>query len=394
MKRFDIVVVGGGAAGLTAAISASRKGRRVLILERMPSLGRKILACGGGRCNLSNEKIDEPYYNVSARPLVRHVFSRFGAADIKSFFNGLGLALYSENNKLFPMTNQSSSVLKVLEMELERLSVAVLLNSPVAAIERSSRRFAVSVAGGERIACGSVIAACGGKTYPALGSDGSFYRIAARFGHTVIEPVPSAVPLVVKDPICHALQGQRVFATASYRNGEQITESSGDILFTKYGLSGTAILDISEEVSIAVNREKRKDVCISIDMVPFLSREDLKKNLEERVISGVPYEDLLCGILPNRFSATLKNLLKTGDFDKIADILKARRFAVSGTRGWNEAEFTAGGISCDEVKPGTLESKIVEGLYIAGEALDVQGCRGGYNLAWAWASGFISGMTG
>jgi predicted Rossmann fold flavoprotein len=207
-----------------------------------------------------------------------------------------------------------------------------------------------------------------------------------------VEPVPSTVPLVIKDVLCHTLQGQRITAGArSIIDGREGPEVSGELLFTQYGLSGTCILDISEEVSIAINRKRKKDVYVSVDMVPFMDREQLKNELAWKRTAQWPYQDMLTGILPNKFSLALKDLFRNDDLDLIAGELKDRRFKVNGTRGWNEAEFTSGGVNTDEVEAGTLESKIKKGVFFAGEVLDVNGRRGGYNLGWAWASGMAAG---
>ena len=362
----------------------------------MPQLGKKILASGNGRCNLLNERIDETHYNKSARPLVKATFGSFGRESIKSFFNDLGLELYADGEgRLFPVTNQSASVLKVLEIELKRLSIPIELNFDAADIASSTNGFIVTSKADKKITCRSVILTGGGKTYPALGSDGSTYKLAQRFGHTLIEPVPAAVPLVVKDPLCHALQGQKIFAKAKcVIEGKVTSEASGELLFTRHGLSGTCILDISEEISVRINRYRKKDAVVSVDMVPFMREEALNKELAKRLKKGLTVHELLAGILPNKFGIALKDLLQTVAAEKIASGLKDRRFEVAGTRGWNEADFTAGGIDASQVSETTLKSKLKKGLYFAGEVLDVNGARGGYNLAWAWASGFVAGLQG
>ncbi|MFA6079574.1 MAG: aminoacetone oxidase family FAD-binding enzyme [Candidatus Omnitrophota bacterium] len=391
--RYDTVVIGGGAAGIVAAISAKRRHANCLLVEKKDRLGRKVLASGNGRCNLMNEELSESFYNRSSRGLVKSVFSRFGKAAILSFFQELGLKTYSEGSRIFPATNQSGSLLKCLELELKRLSVPVELNFDVSGIACSPGGFRVTPKKGAAVDCGQVIIASGGKSYPAFGSDGSLFDAVKKLGHSIIEPVPSVVPLVVKDPLCHLLQGQKINASArSVIKSALGSFVKGDLLFTKYGLSGTAILDISEEVSIAMNRERVKDVAVSVDMVPFMDNEQLESEISSRIAKGWAREDLISGILPNKFQAALKDLLNK-DAKNIAGALKDRRFNVTGTRGWNEAEFTAGGVDSSEIKESTLESKIKKGLYLAGEICDVDGRRGGYNLAWAWASGYIAGMT-
>jgi predicted Rossmann fold flavoprotein len=394
MDRYSNVVIGGGAAGICAAISSARRGEPVIICEKMPQLGKKILTTGNGRCNLLNDDMSEINYNSNARDLVRSVFNKFGKSEILSLFQGLGLEIYSKEGRIFPITNQASSVMKVLELELIRLSIPREYNFDCSGFEFSKNKILVSSKSGKKIEGRKVIVTTGGKTYPVTGSDGSMYEIVSQLGHTLTEPVPSVVPLVVKDPLCPFLQGQRIFAKArSIIEGKKGDEVEGELLFTKYGLSGTCILDISDAISIALNRYHQTEVFVSVDLAPFMSKDQLKAELEKRRIAKLAAEDMLVGILPNKFSIGLKDIFKKDDLNAAVNSLKDRRFKVSGTRGWNEAEFTDGGINVSEVNPKTLESKMVKGLYFAGEILDVNGKRGGYNLGWAWASGFVAGMS-
>ena len=393
-KAFDVAVLGGGASGIVAAIAAKRAGKAVLICERMPALGKKILASGNGRCNLLNENLSASFYNQQARPLVKSVFSKFGKDAILDFFHSLGLQTYSEGGRIFPVTNQSSSVLKILEIELKRLSIPVEFNFEVAAIACAGDRFTLTAKSGYKISCKALIIASGGRTYPALGSDGSSYKAIEKFGHKIIDPVPSAVPLISKDPLCHVLQGQKISALAKAVIGGKVSaQARGELLFTKYGLSGTAILDIARDISVAINRAGRKDAAVILDMVPFMDETALKTELEKRIKDGFLFEDLITGILPNKFGNALHGLLRTKDAAAISKEIKNKEFLVTGTRGWNEADFTAGGVSIAEISEGTLESKLEKKLYFAGEVLDVDGCRGGYNLGWAWASGFTAGAN-
>jgi len=394
MQKFNTLIIGGGAAGIAAAISAGRRSKSVVICDRMARIGKKILASGNGRCNILNERLDESFYNLSARGLVRSVFEKFGKDQILSFFKELGLETYSEEGRIFPRTNQSSSVMKVLEMELARLSVPIELNFEVKSISRSQESFLITSKGGKSIECEKLIVAAGGRSYPALGSDGSCYKMIENLGHRIVEPVPAAVPIVLKERLCHLLQGQKITASVkAIINQKTVCESRGDLLFTNYGLSGTAILDISEEISIAINRQKIKDVLVSVDMVPFMDRDALKSEISRRIKNLWKAEDLLAGILPNKFHFAFEGKEAGHDAQMITNAVKSRVFKVVETKRWNEADFTAGGIDTKYVKPGILESTVVKGLYFAGEILDVCGKRGGYNLAWAWSSGFVAGQT-
>jgi predicted Rossmann fold flavoprotein len=393
-KSYRVVIIGGGAAGILAAISAKRNGKDVIICETMPRLGRKILISGAGRCNISNLDLNEAYYNPEAREFVKSIFSRFGSQRIEKFFNELGLMLYSEERRVFPVTNQAASVLKVLEEELKNLKILIEFDFKVVNITCSPNGFIVKSKSDKSISCNSIVIAGGGKTYPSLGSDGSCYGLAKAFGHKIIEPVPSVVPFLVKDKFCYLLQGQKIQCIAkSIIDGKIKKEADGELLFTKYGLSGTAILDISEDISIAINRLGKKGIQVSIDMVPFIGEGGLKKEVENRISRHFTIENLMMGILPNKFSLVFRDLFKKASAEEIVDMLKGKRFDIIGTKGWNEAEFTAGGVDVRDIKQGTLESKLKKGIYFAGEVLDVNGKRGGYNLAWAWASGFVAGLT-
>ncbi len=394
MEKSLTAVIGGGAAGICAAISKGRRGEPVIICEKMPRLGRKIEASGNGRCNLLNDNLSEAFYNPAARNLVKSVFDKFGKLEILNLFKSLGLEVYSQDGRIFPVTNQATSVLKVLEMELKRLSVPIEYDFNCSGLSFLKGGILVSSKAGKTIECQKVIITGGGKTYPAFGSDGSMYEIARQLGHTIVEPVPSAVPLVVKDSLCHFLQGQRIFAGAkSIIEGKEDDEVRGELLFTKYGLSGSCILDVSEAISVAMSRHNKTDVFVSIDMVPFMDAEQLKSELDKRRRAKLPAEEMLAGILPNKCCVALKDLFEKNDINVTVNSLKSRRFKVMGTRGWNEAEFTSGGVNVNEVRAGTLESKFKNGVYFAGEVLDVNGKRGGYNLGWAWASGFVAGLT-
>jgi hypothetical protein len=404
--RFDLAVVGAGAAGLVAASSGARRGAKVVLLERLPRAGKKLLATGGGRCNLLNDGLAAGSFSSTEPAVVDAVLGRFGAREIRSYFEGLGLRLRAEEHgRVYPATNQAASVLKVLEIERDRRGVGLETGFEAVRVTGRTGGFTVAAADGRTVAAGAVVLAGGGRSYPALGSNGSCYELARSLGHRIVPPVPSAVPLVVKDRMVHFLQGTRmrarVVALVGGRSGQA---AEGELLFTAYGLSGTAVLDVSESVSIALNREGRTDVAVSVDFAPDRTEADLAGELAARLRSDWPERDLLAGLLPEKFALVSSHLLKeagpagasrdpSAQADRLAASLKARVFPVLGTRGWNEAEFTAGGVDAREVEPRTLGSKLRKGIYLAGEVLDVQGGRGGYNLGWAWASGFVAGLA-
>jgi len=394
MSKPNIVIIGAGASGLTAAIAAARAGASVTVCERLSGPGKKILASGNGRCNLLNEELDEKQYNASSRTLVKHVLGRFSLKELGDFFGGLGLFMSEDAGRIFPATNQSASVLKVLELELGRLGVTFETNFEAVRLEDDDPGFRVLSQDLRKITADRLIIACGGKSYPALGSNGSGYRLAEQYGHTLIKPVPVAVPLMVKDRFCHVLQGQKIKVYAeSLINGKTGGRAFGDVLFTAYGLSGTAILDISRPISIAINRSGIKDIQVALDLAPFMEKGSLERELNRRLKAGWSSGDLLSGILPGKFSLAMSEILAGRKATDIAAIVKNKGFTVNATRGWNEAEFTAGGIKLDKIKENSLESKLRPGLFFCGEVLDVDGGRGGFNLSWAWASGLLAGSS-
>lgn len=399
--RFDVVVIGGGAAGLAAAIASARaRSGSTAIVDRMPRLGKKILITGGGRCNLGNERLDPGIFTSTNPGLVASVFARFGTAAIVRFFEDLGLRIVSDGGRLYPATNQAASVLKVLELEIRRRGIDIFPDFEATAIERAGPDFALSSIDGRRIEARAVILAGGGRSYPALGANGSAYALARGLGHRLIEPVPSCVPLLVKDHMCHFLQGQRIRARAeAWIDGRAASSAEGDLLFTAYGLSGTAVLDVSTDISIALNREKQGRAEIRLDLIPEMDEESLNSELLHRLNGRWEKTDLVSGLLPEKFGRTVAGWLPEGSNPaertaaRLASALKDKRFEVQGTRGWNEAEFTSGGVDAGEIEVERLESKIVPRLFLAGEICDVQGPRGGYNLSWAWASGTLAGRA-
>jgi predicted Rossmann fold flavoprotein len=384
------LIIGAGASGIMAAISAGRQGNSVIICERMAVIGKKLLASGSGRCNLLNEKLGPSFYSENAQELVKGVFSGFGKDKILGFFAELGLQVYNQDGRIFPVTNQSSSVLAVLEKELSKYDIKIIHSFAAKEIVHTSNGFVLTGSDSRQISSKKLIIAAGGQSYPSLGSDGSGYALAAKLGHTINLPVPACVPLIVKDPFCWHLQGQKIQAKVFFE-GKEPEAVCGELLFTKYGLSGTVILDISRQVSRLINRDNIKEVSLFADMAPFISHKELAAVIAKRLNDKFKPEELLIGILPNKLCLALKDLVVKNDPGLIASEIKKKEFKVSGTRGWDEAEFSDGGVAPGEIKNGSLESKIVKNLYFCGEIVDVGGQRGGYNLAWAWASGFVAG---
>lgn len=422
-KKYDVVIVGGGAAGMSAAISCRRNHPKhsIVIIDRTFALGRKILVCGGGRCNLTNKHLDsnlKTHYNGTEYTFLESVFTQFPYEEIVSFFEDLGVELQedrkSKSGKIFPITNQAKTITSLLIDELERNQITIFLNNECTSIEYKNESFHImarntaskgSSIKNDKIKAKKIILSAGSKTYPALGSNGSGYDLSRSLGHSIIKPVPSGLPLEGKNVLSQELQGIKITAeVTSYIEGKEGKKITDDLLFTKYGLSGSAILNISREISIHLNREKKKNCFVAINFIPGKSVEQvtrlLHKRWERRPNQSV--EKSIFGILPNKVSGILLDSVKVEknkpvdtlskiEIINIVEALSNTKIQISGTRGWNEAEFAAGGVNTTEVKIGSLESKQQQGLYFCGEILDVDGEIGGYNLSWCWSSGWVAG---
>lgn len=429
-KQYDLVVIGGGAAGIMSAISAKRSKPElsVCIIDRTYALGRKILVCGAGRCNITNVNLDKQienrFYSTIKTDLIKNIFSKFGLKDIENFFHDLGIELYVERKtnigKVFPITDQAKTVTVLLESELKRLGVKIFLNTEVIDINKVDDKFEVKVKPvllndrqkkeyaeqkeikeGEVIFSKYLLLSAGGKTYPALGSNGTGYTLAEKLGHTIIHPVPSALPLVVENNPFKEISGQKLEAEViSIIDGKKVKSSIDDLMYTDYGLSGPSILNISREISIELNRNTSSKKCeVVINLFPNKSKEEVKNILEQRIKKrpNTNFQEILYGILPNKvadyYAKKLNLYNKTIDAvtEDILNILTNFKVTIISTRSWNEAEFTSGGIKTDEINQETLESLKVSNLYFAGEILDVDGDVGGFNLSWAWSSGNVAG---
>lgn len=419
MNNFsDVTVVGGGAAGIMAALSCRQHHPdfTVAILDHSFELGRKLLVSGGGRCNLTNVHLDDLEKGFAGNDLdfISKVFKPFDYRNITKFFNDLGVEFFTEDKngfgKVFPLSRDSKSVLAVLKEQLKALNVKIFLETDVKTITRQENGFSITCNSTrndkqrEEFTSRFVILATGGKTYPALGSDGSGYVLASALGHKIRVVVPAAVPLVAKDFLIHKLQGVRMMVTAtSIVNGEKVRSCTDELIFTNYGLSGSAVLDISRDISIHINRNHGSNAYVSINLLPAITPIKIRSYLEERFKRN-PKQTIELNLLGlfnqkfvNAFLASIKidkdkvvSNLSNGEIAKLSRCLFDLRFKINATRGWNEGEFTSGGVETCEIN-GTLESKKVKGLYLCGEMINVDGKIGGFNLSWAWSSGWVAG---
>lgn len=393
-----IAVIGAGASGMTAAITAARLGAEVTVYEKADRMGRKILATGNGRCNLTNTGADETHYHGADRRFVRGALMRFGVDRTLEFFSELGIVAKTEDEgKVYPYSSQASSVLDVLRFELENLGVKTVTGFEARDIRPIKNGFEITSYKGEKSRCDRVIVAAGGKASPQLGSEGC-YDMMKRLGHTVTPLYPALVQLKTETGFVKPLKGIKLNASVSLvKNGKAVRTEYGELLFTEYGISGPPVFKLSVEACGA------NDVSAVIDMMCEYSAAGVEDMLRARRSRPVTLENYFAGMLNKRLGQTILKRcgsvplsrpcrsLSDSEISRIAGAVKGLELKIEGTMSWNNAQATMGGVSVSEISPTTMESKLVKGLYVTGELLDVCGDCGGYNLQWAWSSGMAAG---
>lgn len=402
MKSYDLIIVGGCASGLAAAINCKRlyPEKRIVILEKLPRIGKKLLATGNGKCNLTN--LEALSHNYRNKGFADFALNKYNPQKVIGFFESMGLLCYADScGRVYPESNTAASVLDALRLEIEKTGTEVICDYFVSDIRKEKGKFVVNGEfQGEKL-----IIATGGKASPPQGSDGSGYPLAKKLGHSLTSLHPALVPLTVADEITRSLKGIRARdVELTLENGKILKKSRGEILFTENGLSGIAAMELAAEAEISLKFVKN-ETFTHIDFLPNYSENKLADYLKNiRDIKGNASLDyLLNGVLPKSLGmAVCKacNLYKSdrtisGLSDKELKIisLKIKDFLlkVTGTKGFQNAQVTCGGISTDEIDPRTMQSEKCRGLYLTGEIIDVDGDCGGFNLQWAWASGMLAG---
>jgi predicted Rossmann fold flavoprotein len=402
-----VTVVGGGSSGMMAAVSAARAGAAVMLLERKDRVGKKLLATGNGRCNLTNTDGSLSRFHGGDRAFIAGVLTRFPAASAIQFFEELGIACTLEGEgRVYPRSGQASAVLDVLRWELERLKVDVRTGYEVKRIAPADDGFSLALAAGGELAAGRLVEACGGSAAPQFGSDGSGQRLAAALGHRLVEPVAALVPLRLRADFLRKLKGVSFAGRGEVRCGDEVLRGEeGEFLFTDNGISGPPVLQLSRAAAVAL--QKKREPRIVLDLFPGTTLEQLDDALTIRFRrqGGKSLADGLVGLLNKRLIPVLLSAagidyqaLPCADVSQaarnaLARLLKSWSLAIFGTMPWPEAQVTAGGVSLQDVNAETLESRLVPGLYFCGEVLDVDGDCGGFNLQWAWASGWLAGQS-
>lgn len=388
--RYDAAVIGAGSAGIMAAITAARQGSRVALIERNPRIGRKLLATGNGRCNLTNTRVAADRYHGADREFVESVIGAFDNRAAMRFFEDLGLLLKEEDGgRVFPRTSQASSVVEVLKLELGRNRVHVMLDSQVKAISRGPA-WEVSLLNGASVAADRLIVATGGRAAHHFGSTGDGLYWAGKLGHTITPIHAALVPMETEETWPRECQGAKVEAvvTATDR-GRVIGRGSGDVLFTSYGISGPTVMALAGVVGPLLPDSR---IVLHIDLFPDMTVEQLRA-IVTRLAAGRNPEEVLTGLAPSGLIPVILRSSCSGT-DAIPGILKDLPLTVTQLRRLKEAQVTAGGVAASEIYPRTLQSRLQPGLYFAGEVIDVDGDSGGFNLQWAWSSGYVAGLLG
>jgi len=412
-NKFDVIIIGAGASGLAAAIEAARAGGSVLVLEKNHVPGRKVLSTGSGKCNFSNIKITPAAYHPASPAFLKKTFTALPPAEVLSFFGKLGL-LWTEGEKgrLFPRSMKAQDVVNALLHELEFLKVPIHTLTEAMSVSKTDAGFdveAVKVAPkwdkktgpGEKTVyrAGRVILAAGGACYPQIGGGSGGYALLGELGHTVSAVFPSTVPLKVKGNYVKELEGVRLDAEIKLRSADKtIMKSAGEILFTSYGVSGPAVLELSRAALTALGSGP---ALLDADFFPDHKPAAFEKFLAARAaaFAGRPFPHFACGLLNEkvmRASAARAGIdwnspVLPGCARELASALKSFTLEISGSLGFEDAMVTAGGCALAEVDPASFASRMIKGLYVTGELLDLDGDSGGYNLHLAWTSGMLAG---
>ncbi len=402
MKQYDIIIVGAGPAGLSAAIAASKSDVRILLIDRGEKVGKKILVTGNGKCNLTNEVQEEACYRSDNPEKIPAVFRGFSCQDTYDFFRELGIITRSKNGYIYPYNEQAASVRDAFELLIhERKNIDILLETSVKDIDLTRKGYLIMTDHG-KYGADQVIMATGGYAGPKIGCDGSGFKFAGRFGHEIVKPLPALTPLKSGAPFLKKVSGVRNQAMITLQiDGKPVKSEKGELQWTDYGISGVAVFQLSRFAIVAL--EEGKSVSLSLDLAPEFDENKLADMLStyKKMYPDRKVGELLRGLLPAKLIPVVlregkisedtqgKNM-KEKEVESICCSIKAFSLRIKGYMGYEKAQVTRGGVALSQVSD-ELESIYHEGLYFAGEVLDMDGICGGYNLQWAFSSGNVAG---
>lgn len=398
-------IIGGGPAGIISAGYASAKGNDVVLIEKNNKLGKKLYITGKGRCNITNGVYIENFFDniVNNRTFLYSSLYSFTNEDIILLLKSYGLETKMERgNRVFPLSDKSSDVIKALEKFLMDTNVNIILNTNVIDIHYKNNKFIVEIGKNQKMEFDKIILATGGISYPATGSTGDGYKFAKKFGHKIQKLNPALVPIEIENKWIEDLQGLALknVELISYIGKREIYRDFGEILFTHYGISGPIVLTTSS----FINKYNTEDIRFSLDLKPSLSRERLDKRIlrdfelyKNKQISNGLFDLLPQSIIPviikesSIDEKTIINQITKAERNRLVDNIKSLNLKCKKLRPMKEAIITSGGISVDEIEPSTMESKLIPGLFFAGEIIDVDGLTGGFNLQIAYSTGYLAG---
>lgn len=388
MKK--VVIIGGGASGMMAAIQAARTGAAVTLLEHNEKPGKKILATGNGRCNLTNLVQEPSRYRSSQPDFPWKIIIQYPLEDTLAFFSELGIYTKDRNGWVYPYSDQAAGVAQVLELEARHQKVKIKTTEEVTDILREDGQYLVKTATWQ-YPCNSVIISCGSSASNVEGSSTTGYELAEKLGHTVVKPLPSLCGIRGKDNYYAKWAGSRMDGRITLEiDGETVGEEQGEILFTEYGISGIGVFQLSRYA--VRGTDEGKIATYHLDLMPQLTKEELVKLLLDRQQAGSYKnpQELLIGLLPRKMIDVL--VKKTYEPEKIAERLKDWQVPVKGAYALQQAQICSGGVDPRELTE-QLESRLHPSIYFTGEVIDVDGPCGGYNLQWAWSSGAVAGRA-
>ncbi|WP_349948114.1 NAD(P)/FAD-dependent oxidoreductase [Lacrimispora sp. BS-2] len=399
MKQ-QVIIVGAGASGLAAAIQAARQGASVTVLEHTARPGKKLLSTGNGKCNLTNLITPDGAYRGSQPEFIKKVLDRITVEQTLEFFRDLGLVLSDRNGYVYPNTGQAASVLEALLFELDHLGVSIVTDCQVEEIRKD---LSLMTSMGKKKA-DAIILAAGSMAAPKTGSDGSGYQLARALGHRILKPLPALVQLRCREKWYKQAAGVRTEATVTLKiDGKTAKADLGELQFTDYGISGIPVFQVSRFA--ARELDAGRNVTAELDLFPSMDFESTRQLLSERVkrFGYRPAEEFLNGVLNHKLARILlkeagipnegivKNIT-AAQIKKLASVLKGLKTEILAANSFDQAQVCSGGIDTRDVDPNTMESKLIKGLYLTGEILDVDGICGGYNLQWAWSCGILAGI--
>lgn len=408
--RYDLIVIGSGAAGLAGAIKAGRDGKKVLLLEKLSQIATKLKATGGGRCNLSNTLDNTSFMQSFGKNgrFMTSAINKMNHLDLMDFFTSLNLETHIPDGfRIFPVTHSSTTVINALHDELRRLNVEVLCDEKVEDIIIEDQKISALKTQNNTYLTSNILLATGGMGYPKMGATGDGFTIVKRLGHSVTKLYPAMMPLATKETWqgnCRADTISKVSIKVNIPNNNKLKKltAKGDLIFTSTGLRGPVILDFAREITPFL--DKYDEVPILVNLTHDMDEDKIIKTIKEKSINE-PNKNIveilsyivptslaieLCKICEIDITKNYKNI-KGESKNQLIKILAWTPFTISGHDGFNKAMITRGGIKLKEIDPNTMQSKIIKGLYFAGEIVDIDGPCGGYNLQWSFSSGYLAG---